>query len=144
MRRSAATTHEHPAPSEEIRSSERGFGFTVAGFLVLVALWPLWRGGPPRLWALAVAAAFVLAALAWPALLGPLNRGWARLGLWLHRIVNPIVMGVIFYGVVTPMGVIMRWAGRDALRLRRDPLAPTYWIERNPPGPAPATMTNQF
>jgi Saxitoxin biosynthesis operon protein SxtJ len=132
------------AGSEELRSSDRAFGLTFTGFLTLVALWPLWRGGPVRTWALAGAGAFLLVALAWPALLAPLNRVWTNLGLVLHRIVNPIVMGIMFYGVITPMGVIMRWAGRDALRLRRNPAAATYWIDRHPPGPAPDTMTNQF
>jgi hypothetical protein len=128
----------------EIGSSDRAFGLTFAGVLVLVALWPLWRGASVRPWALAVAGGFLVVALARPALLAPLNRAWIRLGLALQQIVNPIVMGIIFYGVFTPMGVVMRWAGRDALRLRRDPRAATYWIERHPPGPAPDTMPNQF
>jgi hypothetical protein len=144
MTRPPSTGHPRRATAEEVRSSDRGFGFTFAGFFALVALWPLWRGGSVRLWALAVAAGFLVAALVWPGLLAPLNRAWARLGLILHRIVNPIVMGAIFYGAITPMGLVMRWARRDALRLRRDPLASTYWIERRPPGPAPDTMTNQF
>ena len=50
-----------------------------------------------------------------------MNRAWTQLGLLLHRIVNPIVMGIIFYGAITPLGLVMRWAGRDPLRLRRDP-----------------------
>jgi Saxitoxin biosynthesis operon protein SxtJ len=115
-----------------------------AGFFAVVALWPLWRGGPVRLGALAVGASFLVTGLWWPALLAPMNRAWTRLGRLLHWIVYPIVMGIIFYGAITPMGLVMRWAGRDALRLRRDPLASTYWIERKPPGPAPDTMTNQF
>jgi len=133
-----------PENGSAVGSSERAFGLTFAGFFALVAAWPLWRGASVRPWALALAIVFLVTALAWPASLRPLNRAWARLGLILHRIVNPIVMGVIFYGAITPMGLVMRWAGRDALRLRRDPAAPTYWIERHPPGPAPDTMTNQF
>jgi hypothetical protein len=73
-----------------------------------------------------------------------LDRLWLRVGLVLHRVVNPLVLGVMFYGVITPFGLAMRWAGRDPLRKRFDPLAQSYWIERRPPGPAPETMSNQF
>jgi predicted membrane metal-binding protein len=135
---------ERGRSTDEIRSSDRGFGLVFAGFFALVALWPLWRGGSARLWALVVAGAFLTTALSWPALLAPMNRAWTQIGLLLHRIVNPIVMGIIFYGAITPLGLVMRWAGRDPLRLRRDPGASTYWIERRPPGPAPETMANQF
>ena len=65
------------------------------------------------------------------------------LGLLLHRIVNPIVMGLLFYGTILPTGLVMRLRGRDLLRLRRDPAAETYWITRTP-GPAPETMRDQF
>jgi hypothetical protein len=83
-------------------------------------------------------------ALLWPAVLAPLNRIWTRFGLLLHRIVSPVVLGVMFFGVVTPMGLVMRALGKDPLRLRFDPAARTYWIERRPPGPAPDTLNNQF
>jgi hypothetical protein len=144
MKRASSATHESMTSSAEPHSSDRGFGVTFAAFFALVALWPVWRGGPVRWWALGVAGGFLVATLTRPGVLAPMNRAWTRLGLLLHRIVSPIIMGVIFYGAITPMGVVMRWAGRDPLRLRRDPQAQTYWIERRPPGPAPDTMTNQF
>jgi len=62
----------------------------------------------------------------------------------LHRIVTPVVTGLLFYAVVTPIGLMMRAAGKDVLRLKRDPGAKSYWIERAPPGPAPDTMKNRF
>jgi hypothetical protein len=84
--------------------------------------------------------------VAWlsPAALAPLNRVWTRFGLLLHRIVSPVVLGVMFFVVVTPMGLIMRALGKDPLRLRFDRDARSYWIDRRPPGPAPDTLNNQF
>ena len=138
-------THENVARDQEVTaSSDRSFGFTFAGFFLLVGLWPLARGGPVRAWAFVVSAIFLMAALVRPGLLAPLARLWLRVGLVLHRVVNPLVLGVMFYGVITPFGLAMRGAGRDPLRKRFDPLAQSYWIERRPPGPAPETMSNQF
>jgi hypothetical protein len=93
---------------------------------------------------LAIAAGFLAVALVRPSLLSPLNRLWFMFGLLLHKIVTPVIMGLIFFLTVTPTGLIMRLSGRDPLRLRRDPEAKTYWIEREPPGPDPETMRNQF
>src|SRR5262247_3858266 len=127
-------------------SSDRSFGFVMAAFFALVALFPLLHGplSSIRWWALALAAAFLALALLWPAPLRPLNRAWLKLGLLLSKIVSPIVMMVLFYATVTPIGVLMRWAGKDPLRLRRDAAATSYWIPREPPGPAPNSMKQQF
>jgi Saxitoxin biosynthesis operon protein SxtJ len=97
-----------------------------------------------RWWALALGCALAVAAALFPVLLRPLNRAWFRLGLLLGRIINPVVLAVLFHGVLTPFGVVMRGLGKDPLRLRPDPGRSSYWIERNPPGPAPGTMANQF
>ncbi len=83
-------------------------------------------------------------ALLRPDALDALNRAWMKLGLLLFKIVNPIVMGLIFFTTILPVGLIMRARGHDPLRLKRDPAASSYWIERQPPGPAPETMINQF
>ncbi len=83
-------------------------------------------------------------AFAAPQVLAPLNRLWFKLGLLLHKIVNPIVLGIMFYVVVTPTGLIMRLLGKDLLRLKRDPAAASYWIERTPPGPKPESLGDQF
>ena len=79
-----------------------------------------------------------------PFLLLPLNRLWMALGHLLGRIVSPIVMGLIFFGVVTPIAMLARWRGVDPMKRRFDPQASTYWIERQPPGPDPATMERQW
>ncbi|MDP6390627.1 MAG: SxtJ family membrane protein [Alphaproteobacteria bacterium] len=125
-------------------SSDRSFGLVFAAVFAVIGLWPLVDGGAPRWWAIGVAAAVAAAAALRPAVLAPLNRLWTRFGLLLHRIVNPLVMGLLFFLVVTPTGLLMRLFGKDLLRLRRDAAAASYWIERDPPGPAPDTMKNQF
>ena len=68
----------------------------------------------------------------------------AEAGLLLQRVVNPIVMALLFYGTVLPTGLIMRMMGKDLLRLKRQPDAASYWIARVPPGPSPETMKDQF
>jgi Saxitoxin biosynthesis operon protein SxtJ len=139
--------HEDFTRTETVKgSSDRSFGFVMGAFFALLALFPLLHGplSSIRWWALGVAAAFLALALLWPAPLRPLNRAWLKLGLLLSKIVSPIVMMVLFYATVTPIGVLMRWAGKDPLRLRRDPAATSYWIPREPPGPAPNSMKQQF
>jgi len=126
------------------RSSDRALGVVFAAVFAAVALWPLWTGGAVRGWALIVAAAIAVVALAIPRALEPLNRAWHGLGVALHRVVSPLVMGLLFFLTVTPTGLIMRLFGKDTLRLRFDPGAKSYWIERRPPGPAPDTMRQQF
>ncbi|MPZ36583.1 MAG: hypothetical protein GEU95_00735 [Rhizobiales bacterium] len=124
--------------------SNRTFGIVFAVVFTIIALWPLLSGGTPRLWASAIAAGFLGAALVAPKLLSPFNRAWFQVGLALHRVVNPIVMAVIYYGTVVPIGLILRARGKDPLRLKRDPDAPSYWITRDPPGPPRGSMTKQF
>jgi hypothetical protein len=116
----------------------------MAAAFLLLALVPLLRGRGVRWWSLLASAAFLLSGLLYPRILGPLNWFWRKLGLVLHTIVNPVVMGLLFYSTVTPIGVLFRWLGKDPLRLHPEENAPTYWIERHPPGPAPHTMPRQF
>ncbi len=140
-----AATHESFARDDDTQgSSDRAFGLVMAGVFLVLALYPLVRGRGLRWWSLLASVAFLLGGLHYPRILGPLNRLWLKLGLLLHAIVNPVVMGLLFYFTVTPIGVLFRWLGKDPLRLRLDQTADTYWIERRPPGPAPDTMPRQF
>jgi hypothetical protein len=137
--------HEDFTREEEVHgSSDRAFGLVMAAFLSLVAFVPLLHGGPVRWWVVAVAAAFLLAALLRPAILRPLNTLWLKFGLLLSRIVGPLVLALLFYLTVTPIGLLIRAAGKDPLRLRRNASATSYWIPRDPPGPPPASMKQQF
>jgi len=131
--------------SEAAGSSDRSFGLVFAVVFTIVGLWPAVFGdGGLRWWAFVVAGLFLALAVLRPALLAPLNRLWTRIGLVLHRIVNPVIMGLIFYLVITPVALAMRLAGRDALRLKSSEAAESYWIDREPPGPAPESMNDPF
>jgi hypothetical protein len=125
-------------------SSDTSFGLVFFGFFALIGLIPLWRHGTVRFWALGVSAAFLATSFVCPRVLRPLNFIWMRFGALLNKVTNPIVMGVLFYGVVTPVALVMRLCGKHPLPLKFDPDADTYWIERHPPGPDPKTMIHQF
>src|SRR5687767_14251974 len=116
--------------------SNRSFGWFFTGvFAVGALLYP---------WALALAALTALVTFTREAWLAPLNRGWMKLGEWMGRVVNPVILGVIFFGVFTPVGAAMRLFGRDAMCRRWQPRAPSYWVKRDPPGPAEDTYRNMF
>ncbi len=132
--------HVRPVQS----SSDRSFGFVFTAFFAIVGLLPLLHGHAIRLWWLGFSALFLLLALLVPASLAPLNRLWTRFGALLHRIVSPIVLGILFFLIVTPIGLLMRALGKDPLRMRLDHTAKTYWIERTPPGPDADSLKNQF
>jgi hypothetical protein len=137
--------HEDLTSGQPVKTgSERSFGLVFAIIFAAVALRPLLHDGhsAPRWWALALASAFAFVALAAPSSLRPLNLLWTKLGLLLSSVVTPIVLAFLFYGVVTPIGVMMRSLGRDPLRLRVAPNADTYWIARPPP--SPPSMKQQF
>lgn len=90
------------------------------------------------------AAATLLVTLLKPAWLTPLNRAWMGLAALMHRVVSPVVLGVLYYGLFTPTGLVMRLFGRDVLHRRFDPAARSYWVERSPPGPDVSGLPNQF
>ena len=127
---------------EVVGPSDRSFGVVFAVVFTIVGLLPLWRGAAPRWWAVGVAVIIGVLALVWPRALAPANRVWLRIGLLLHRIVNPIVMGAVFYLVVTPFGVVMRrrHSGLTS-RLRPDKNTASYWITRDG---AASPMDQQF
>ncbi|HEY7364284.1 MAG TPA: SxtJ family membrane protein [Methylomirabilota bacterium] len=138
-------THEYLGHGEEVKAgSDRSFGLVFAGVFVIIALFPLLGGRPVRLWSLIVAGVLVGVAMLRPGLLAPANRLWLAFGLLLHRVTSPLVLGLLFFLVFTPMGFVMRVLRKDPLRVQWDGSAPSYWIPRRPPGPEPDTMRNQF
>jgi hypothetical protein len=139
------SSHEVFVRDEKIvTGSDRSFGLVMVLALAAVTALNAWHSGKLWPWTGGVAALFVVAALLRPAVLHPLNLLWLRFGLLLHRIVNPVVMALLFYGTVLPTGLVMRVMGKDLLRLKRQPDADSYWIVRQPPGPSPDTMRDQF
>ena len=142
---SANSTHEDLSRDEVVvRGSDRSFGFVMAGGFAVLSLLNFWHAGRVWPYMLLVAAFFALSGFLYPALLGPLNRAWFKFGLLLHKVINPIILGLVFYGAVLPTGLIARACGKDLLRLELQPKAESYWIIRQPPGPAANTMTDQF
>jgi hypothetical protein len=129
---------------EEPRAGERNLGVTFAVVLALIAALKFYRGDGAALYWLAAAAVFLACAYFWTAPLRPLNFVWHRLGLVLFAVVSPIVMGIVFCTTIVPIGLLMRFCGKDPLRLKFDRTARSYWIERNPPGAAGAQMKKQF
>jgi hypothetical protein len=125
-------------------SSDRAFGLVLAGALLLYAVSPFLRHAPPRWWALALAVALALVALAWPHLLAGANRVWTRLGLILGAIVSPAALALLFFGVLAPLGSLMRLTRNDTLRRGQDADAKSYWIVRESPGPPTDSMERQF
>ena len=137
--------HEFATAHHEIEtSSDRSFGFVFTGALSLLAAYLAWKGSAWWPLPLPPALVFLILALVQPRLLAPLNRAWTRLGLLLGVIVAPIVMGVIYFGLITPMALLARLLGKDFLRLKRDPAAATYWLQRQDPRPSPERLRDQF
>ena len=112
-----------------IMPSDRKFGWTFAAvfFLIGAVYYP---------WLIALAGVLAIVTLTRAEWLSPAKHAWMKIGELLNRIVSPVVMGVIFFGVFTPVALVMRLAGRDALAMRLDKTLPTYWVRRDPPGPA--------
>jgi hypothetical protein len=124
--------------------SNRSFGWTFTTVFVLAGLYGLWRGGPALAALLGLALVTAVVTLTRDRWLEPLNRAWMMFGALLGRLVNPIVLGVIFYGLFTPIGVVMRLAGRDAMCRKFDATAASYWVRRDPPGPPEGSFRNMF
>jgi len=138
-------THEDFSRTHQVKaSSNLSFGRVFTAVFLIIAVWPLVSGATVRWWSLFIAAAFALVTVAAPNLLALPNRLWLRFGLLLNRIISPVVLALLFYLVVTPMGALMRMLGKDSLRLRRRGSDATYWIKRDPPGPKPDSMNHQF
>ena len=117
--------------------SNRSFGWTFTAFFTLIAVffYP---------WLLALAAVTAAVTVTREQWLEPLNRAWMRFGALLHHVVSPVVLGLIYFGVFTPVGLVMRLAGRDAMARRFEPAKPSYWISREPPGPREDSFRDMF
>ena len=139
------STHEDLNKTTEVtQTSERFFGLTFFAVFLAIGLYPLILGLAPRVWGLGLAALFLGLALLAPALLRPVNGLWLKFGNLLHSITNPVILGVMFYLLITPIGLIMRLMGKDLLGLKPDPDTTSYWIKREPPGPPKDSLHRQF
>ncbi len=126
-------------------SSERTFGLVFVGIFLIAAGYG-WYGKFSNVWTytfLVLAALLLACSLSKPNLLHPFNKAWYQLGLFLGRFISPIVLGFLFFIVITPIAIGIKLAGRDALKLRKQNVD-SYWIDRKPPGPEPESFKEQF
>lgn len=121
---------------------ERQFGFLFAAVFTLAAFWPLWPLHAPKWYWLGGAVAWLAAALIAPRALAPLHKAWMAFGHVLGWINARIILGVVFFVVVTPIGLVMRLAGKDLLAMKRRK-SQSYWIQRGE-ALTPQSMRNQF
>ncbi len=144
----AGNRHEGFEDYHEVKTStDRAFGLTVGGILLTIAAVRLWLFDAGQTSTIALAAPgtlLVLCAFIAPKFLAPFNAIWTKFGLLLAMVVNPIIMAIMYFVLFVPIGLGMKVFGRDALRQRPQPDAETFWIKRDPAGPEPKTMTNQF
>ncbi len=134
--------------SEEFSSakvgSNRSFGVVFVVVFALIGLFPLVREEAIRIWALAASAAFLLPTIVYPQALSPLNKLWFRFGMLLGRIINPLVMFIMYALVMVPVGLVLTLMRKDLLRLKLDARSPTYWNQRAPPGPTAESLKDQI
>ena len=121
-------------------SSNRSFGIVFFVVFLLIAIYPLIYNGEIRLWSLLISFIFLILGLLNSKALTPLNKIWFKFGILLGKIVSPIILGIIFFFVVTPIGLIMRILGKDLLNLKFN-ASKSYWIEKRGPK---SKMKNQF
>ena len=120
-------------------SSNKSFGIVFCIFFLIIAFYPLLNNGEYRLWAIIISLLFLILGLVNSSILTPLNLLWFKFGILLGRIVSPVIMALVFFGVVTPTGLIMKLFKKDLLKLKRKNKR-SYWIERKDK----SEMKNQF
>jgi len=125
---------------KNILPSNRNFGIVFTIVFLIVSFWPLLKGEDLRYWSLIVSFIFLVLALINSKLLTPLNKIWMKFGFLLGKIVSPIVMGIVFFFVVTPTGILMRIMGKNLLNLKKNNQN-TYWIKKDNKN---NNMKNQF
>ena len=121
-------------------SSNKSFGIVFFIFFLIISLYPILNNSEIRLWSLIISLIFLVLGLINSKILSPLNKLWFKFGIFLGRTISPIIMGIIFFLVVTPIGFLMRIIGKDLLNLKFNKRK-SYWIEKTDPK---SKMKNQF
>ena len=122
-------------------SSNKSFGIVFFIFFIIVSVWLFFKNGEFIIWPIIVAVVFLILGLTNSKLLTPLNKAWNQFGILLGNFIAPIVMGIIFFLVVTPTGLVVRVMGKDLLRLKKNKDKKTYWIHKDD---YKTSMKNQF
>ena len=120
--------------------SNRSFGIVFFIVFLLISIYPLINNENVRIWSLVISLIFLVLGILNSNILSPLNKLWFKFGIFLGKIISPIIMGIIFFLVVTPIGLIMRLIGKDVLNLKYSDNK-SYWIEKTEPK---SKMKNQF
>lgn len=124
--------------------SDRSFGIVACVVFALVAGLPLFSGRDPRYWALVPSLLCATIAIVKPAWLHRANVIWTRFGQLLHRIINPVILAILFYTVLVPFGMVARMFGKELLQLKYSPEADSYWVQPDKHEVSEQSMTNQF
>ena len=122
------------------RSSNRSFGIVFFIVFLFLAFYPLVNSGEIRIWSLIISVIFLVLGLLNSKILNPLNKLWFKFGIFLGKIISPLIMGIIFFFVVTPIGLTMRLFRKDLLNLKYNK-DKSYWIKNNG---SKSKMKNQF
>ena len=120
--------------------SNRNFGIVFFLVFLIIATYPLINSGELKLWSLVISGIFLILGLLNAKILNPINKLWFKFGMFLGTIISPLVMGIIFFSVVTPIGLLMRLLKKDLLKLKFSNTN-SYWIEKSEPK---SKMKNQF
>ena len=124
--------------------SNKKFGVFFSIVFILVSTYAYWKfKSDLAFFVLIPSAFFAVAAFLAPNILNPLNRLWFSLGLLLGKIISPIVLGIIFFVLITPISLLTRFFGRDELKMKKRSVE-SYWVDRRPPGPSSDTFKNQY
>ena len=121
-------------------SSNKSFGIVFFIFFLIISIYPLFNGGNIRIWLLFFLIVFLILGLLNSKILSPLNKIWFKFGILLGNVVSPIIMGVVFFLIVTPISITMKLFGKNFLNLKKDKKK-TYWIKKNE---IKSRMDNQF
>jgi len=120
--------------------SNRSFGVVFFVVFLLIGLWPILKGNELRIWSIVISLIFLILGILNSKILTPFNKAWFRFGIFLGNFISPIIMGIVFFLVVTPTGLIMKLFRKDLINLRKNNSS-TYWIEKKD---IKSSMKNQF
>ena len=120
--------------------SNRSFGAVFFVVFLLIGLWPILKGNEIRIWSIVISLIFLILGILNSKILTPFNKAWFRFGIFLGNFISPIIMGIVFFLVVTPTGLIMKLFRKDLINLRKNNSS-TYWIEKKD---IKSSMKNQF
>ncbi len=120
--------------------SNRSFGVVFFVVFLLIGLWPILKGNEIRIWSIVISLIFFILGILNSKILTPFNKVWFRFGIFLGNFISPIIMGIVFFLVVTPTGLIMKLFRKDLINLKKNNRS-TYWIEKKD---IKSSMKNQF